>query len=101
MGVRASHTAEVVLEDCRVPADNMLGGEDKTAFYGAMKTLESSRPLVAAGAGGVARAAYEDTLDLSRKGKGVGGAVAQKKGVSFTLADMYTKSETARHPTCR
>src|SRR5438309_2247833 len=46
-GVRRSHTAEVILDDCRIPIDNMLGGEDRTAFYGAMKTLESSRPLVA------------------------------------------------------
>src|SRR5947207_4012794 len=58
MGVRASHTAEVILDDCRIPTGNMLGSDEKTAFYGAMKTLASSRPLVAAGAAGIARAAY-------------------------------------------
>ena len=62
MGVRASHTAEVILDDCRIPADNMLGGEDKTAFYGAMKTLESSRPLVAAGAVGIGRASCRERV---------------------------------------
>src|SRR5207249_3144239 len=41
MGVRASHTAEVILDDCRIPAENMLGSDETTAFYGAMKTLES------------------------------------------------------------
>src|SRR5438093_783462 len=42
MGVRASHTAEVILDDCRIPEDNLLGSDEGTAFYGAMKTLESS-----------------------------------------------------------
>src|SRR5438046_9879088 len=55
MGVRASHTAEVILDDCRIPTGNMLGSDEKTAFYGAMKALARSRPLVAAGAAGIAR----------------------------------------------
>src|SRR5204862_7700588 len=66
-GVRASHTAEVILDDCRIPAENMLGSDETTAFYGAMKTLESSRPLVASGAVGLARAAYEYALEYSRR----------------------------------
>ncbi|HTD81048.1 MAG TPA: acyl-CoA dehydrogenase family protein [Thermoplasmata archaeon] len=101
MGVRASHTAEVILDDCRIPADNMLGGEDRTAFYGAMKTLESSRPLVAAGAVGIARAAYEYSLDYSRRRKAFGGPIAKKQGISFLLADMKTKIEAARLLTWR
>src|SRR5256712_1796074 len=87
MGVRASHTAEVILDDCRIPADNMLGGEDKTAFYGAMKTLESSRPLVAAGPGGVARAADGDRLVFSRRRNGFGGAYPHEEGVPFHHSD--------------
>ncbi|TLZ58430.1 MAG: acyl-CoA dehydrogenase [Methanobacteriota archaeon] len=101
MGVRASHTAEVILDDCRIPIDNMLGGEDRTAFYGAMKTLESSRPLVAAGAVGIARAAYEYALDYSRRRKAFGGPIAKKQGISFMLADMKTKIEAARLLTWR
>ncbi len=101
MGVRASHTAEVILEDCRVPAFNMLGSEDMGAFYGAMKALESSRPLVAAGALGVARAAYEYALDYSRKRKAFGTPIAKKQGIAFMLADMKTKIEAARLLTWR
>jgi len=96
MGVRASHTSEVILDDCRIPADNMLGAEDGTAFYGAMKTLEASRPLVAAGAVGVARAAYEYALDYARKRKAFGAPIAKKQAIAFMLADMKTKIEAAR-----
>jgi len=101
MGVRASHTAEVILDDCRIPAGNMLGADEKTAFYGAMKTLESSRPLVAAGAVGIARAAYEYALDYARKRKAFGSPIAKKQGIAFMLADMKTKVDAARLLTWR
>ncbi len=96
MGVRASHTSEVILDNCRIPAGNMLGSEEGTGFYGAMKTLESSRPLVAAGAVGIARAAYEYALDYSRKRKQFGGPIAKKQAIAFMLADMKTKVDAAR-----
>ena len=96
MGVRASHTSEVILDNCRIPGDNMLGSEDSSAFYGAMKTLESSRPLVAAGAVGIARAAYEYALDYARKRKQFGGPIAKKQAIAFMLADMKTKVDAAR-----
>jgi alkylation response protein AidB-like acyl-CoA dehydrogenase len=95
MGVRASHTAEVILEDCRVPEDNLLGGE-KVSWIGAMKTLEKSRPVVAAGAVGVARAAYEFALEYSRTRKAFGKPIAMHQGISFMLADMKTAIEAAR-----
>lgn len=101
MGVRASHTAEVILEDCRVPERDMLGTDESTAFYGAMKTLEASRPLVAAGAVGIARAAYEYALDYSRKRKAFGGPIAKKQSIAFMLADMKTKVDAARLLTWR
>ena len=101
MGVRASHTAEVILEDCEVPAENMLGREDEPAFVGAMKTLESSRPLVAAGAVGIARAAYEYALDYSRKRKTFGKPIGTRQAIAFMLADMKTKIEAARLLTWR
>jgi len=101
MGVRASHTAEVLLEDCRIPEENMLGSEDSGAFVGAMKALEASRPLVAAGAVGVARAAYEWALDYSRTRKAFGGPIAKKQGIAFLLADMKTKVDAARLLTWR
>ncbi len=96
MGVRASHTSEVLLDNCRIPLDNMLGAEEGTGFYGAMKTLESSRPLVAAGAVGIARAAYEYALDYARKRKQFGGPIAKKQAIAFMLADMKTKVDAAR-----
>src|SRR3989454_1515264 len=96
MGVRASHTAEVILDDCRLPANNLLGSDESTAFYRAMKTLESSRPLVAAGAVGIARAAYEYALDYSRKRRAFGSPIAKKQAIAFMLADMKTKIEAAR-----
>ncbi len=101
MGVRASHTSEVILDDCRIPADNMLGSDEGSAFYGAMKTLESSRPLVASGAVGIARAAYEYALDYSRKRKAFGSPIAKKQAIAFMLADMKTKVDAARLLTWR
>jgi alkylation response protein AidB-like acyl-CoA dehydrogenase len=96
MGIRSSHTAEVILEDCHVPLENQLGGDTESAFYGAMMTLERTRPLVAAGAIGVARAAYEYALDFSRKRKAFGAPIAKKQGIAFMLADMKTKIDAAR-----
>ncbi len=69
MGIRASETAELVLEDCRVPAENLLGGDahyerGKEGFMAAMKTFDSSRPMVAALGLGIARAAYEHARDF-------------------------------------
>jgi len=101
MGVRASHTAEVLLENCEIPMDNMLGTEDDPAFAGAMQALEASRPLVAAGAIGVAQAAYDWALDYARKRKAFGKAIASFQAIRFMLADMKTKIEAARLLTWR
>ncbi|HEV8594394.1 MAG TPA: acyl-CoA dehydrogenase family protein [Thermoplasmata archaeon] len=101
MGVRASHTAEVILEDCTIPADNMLGDPDSPAFVGAMKALESSRPLVAAGAIGIARAAYEYSLEYARNRKAFGKPIATNQAIRFMFADMKTKIEAARLLTWR
>ena len=68
MGLRANETAELVLEDCRVPEENLLGGEDayvsKEGFMTAMKTFDNTRPLVGARAPGIGRAAYEHARAL-------------------------------------
>jgi len=101
MGVRASHTAEVLLEDCEIPGDNMLGTEEGPAFVGAMHALEASRPLVAAGAIGVAQAAYDWSLDYARKRKAFGRAIGSFQAIRFMLADMKTKIEAARLLTWR
>lgn len=75
MGLRANETAELLLEDCFVPQENLLGGEElyqtssskQSGFQVAMKTFDSTRPIVAAMAIGIARAAYEYTLDIVRR----------------------------------
>ncbi|MEO8874418.1 MAG: acyl-CoA dehydrogenase family protein [Polyangiaceae bacterium] len=71
MGLRASETAELVLEDCRVPEENLLGGEDKyktkEGFMTAMKTFDNTRPIVASMAIGIGRAAYEYARDFVKE----------------------------------
>src|SRR5205807_3209129 len=79
----------------------LRASDEGAAFYGAMKTLEASRPLVASGAIGIARAPSESALDYSRRRKAFGGPIAKKQGISFMLADMKTKIEAARLLTWR
>ncbi len=101
LGIRASHTAEVVLEDCRVPNSCLLGGKDRlddrlararegghSASQVAMGTFEASRPYVGAQALGVARAAYEYALDYAKERTQFGRAIIENQGISFALADM-------------
>lgn len=95
LGVRASHTAEVILENCRIPRANVLG-EAKTGFHGAMRMLDESRILVAAQAIGVARAAYEYALEYAKTRTQFGHPIAKFQGVSFPLADMLMKIDAGR-----
>lgn len=109
MGLRASHTAEVVLDNCRVPADNVLGGTDKlmrrlekarkgekTSTQAAMSTFEATRPMVGAMAVGIARAALEYSLDYSKTREQFGRPIIANQGISFMLADMKTRVDAAR-----
>ncbi|SDX03459.1 acyl-CoA dehydrogenase [Marininema mesophilum] len=100
MGIRASHTGDVILEDVRVPAENLLGQEN-FAFFGAMQMLEYSRPAVAAAAVGVARAAYEYALDYARKRVQFGKPIFKNQAIAHMLADMRTKIDAARLLTWR
>lgn len=95
LGIRASHTAEVVLNDCRVPEENVLGAE-RTGFYGAMRMLDESRIVVSAGAVGVARAAFEYALDYSKTRKQFGQPIGKFQAIRFKLADMTMKIDAAR-----
>ncbi|MFC7440395.1 acyl-CoA dehydrogenase family protein [Laceyella putida] len=100
MGIRASHTADVIFENVRVPKENLLG-EENMAFIGAMKMLEYSRPAVAAAAVGVARAAYEYALDYAKQRIQFGKPIFNNQAISFMLADMKTKIDAARLLTWR
>ena len=100
MGIRASYTGDVIFEDVRVPHENLLG-EENMAFFGAMKMLEYSRPAVAAGAVGVARAAYEYALEYAKQRVQFGRPIFKNQAISFMLADMKTKIDAARLLTWR
>ncbi|GGF37099.1 acyl-CoA dehydrogenase [Marmoricola endophyticus] len=108
-GIRASHTAEVVLDGVRVPGRCLLGGKDKLdarlakAREGAssrgnasMATFERTRPAVGAQAVGIARAAYEYALDYARTREQFGKPIIENQGIAFQLADMATAVEASR-----
>jgi alkylation response protein AidB-like acyl-CoA dehydrogenase len=113
-GVRASHTAEVILDDVRVPGRCLVGGKDRldarlarlaaggaAGEQAAMKTFEASRPSVAAMAVGVARAAFEYARDYSTQRVQFGKPVGQNQAVAFMLADMQAGVDAARLLTWR
>jgi acyl-CoA dehydrogenase len=95
MGQRASDTRGVKFEDVVVPAANRLG-EEGQGFKIAMKAFDITRPLVAAGAVGLARAAYEHAVDYAQERETMGRPIAQHQAVSFMIADMAKDIEAAR-----
>ena len=119
-GIRASHTAEVVLDDVRIPGSHLLGGKDrlddklararealakpKEAASGkqpAMTTFEATRPDVAAQAIGIARAAYEYSLEYAEERKAFGKPIIMNQSIAFMLANMCTQIDAARLLTWR
>jgi alkylation response protein AidB-like acyl-CoA dehydrogenase len=113
-GIRASHTAEVVLSDVRVPGRCVVGGQERlderlarireggrSGEQAAMKTFEASRPGVAAMAVGVARAAVEYATEYARTRVQFGRPVGQNQAVAFMLADMRAAVDAARLLTWR
>jgi len=95
MGIRASSTRELVFEDCRVPAENLLGREG-TGFITAMKTFDASRPGVGAQALGIAQGALDLAVDWAISRKQFGSPVSSFQGLRFLLADMAMQVEAAR-----
>jgi len=110
IGIRASHTAEVVLEDCRIPVENLLGGMDKlnkklerarsgqkSGASNALATFEMTRPVVGASALGIAQAAYEWTLSYLGGQTVDGGRPAlEEQRIQQVLADVATEIDAAR-----
>ena len=94
-GQRASDTAQIVLENCKVPADHLLGQEGG-GYRIALANLESGRINVAAQATGVARTALEAALAYAGERKSMGKVLAEHQAVNFRLADMATQVEAAR-----
>jgi alkylation response protein AidB-like acyl-CoA dehydrogenase len=121
-GIRASHTSEVILEDCRIPGSALLGGKERLdarlakarermaaiergesatsakekGGQAAMATFEASRPSVGAQAVGIARAAYEYSLEYAKTREQFGRPIVQNQGIAFMLADMKTKIDASR-----
>ncbi|MGH3102893.1 MAG: acyl-CoA dehydrogenase family protein [Gaiellaceae bacterium] len=95
MGQRATDTSALAFQDVRVPVENRLGAEGD-GFKIAMKTLDFTRPGTAAGAVGVARAAYDYAVAYARERVQFGQPIAMNQGVSFLIADMATEIEAAR-----
>jgi alkylation response protein AidB-like acyl-CoA dehydrogenase len=95
MGMRSSHTATIVLEDARVPADRLVAQEGE-GFKIAMSALDGGRLGIAAVAVGVAQAAMELAVSYAKERKQFGKAIASFQGVEFMLADMATQIEAAR-----
>ncbi len=95
MGIRASATRELVFQDCRVPKANLLAREGM-GFIVAMKTLDVSRPGVAAQALGIAAGALDEAIRYSRERRQFGSPICSFQGVQFMLADMATQVEAAR-----
>ena len=109
MGIRASHTGEVVLDDVRIPGHCLLGGKEKldariararegqsSSTQAAMSTFEASRPIVGAQAVGIARAAHEYALDYAKERKQFGRAIIENQAIAFKLADMKMHTDAAR-----
>ena len=100
LGMRISDTAELVLEDCRVPDGNVLG-EIGAGFSDAMKTLDGGRISIAALSLGVARGAYDAARDYAKQRTAFGKAIAEFQAIQFMLADMATEIDAARLLTMR
>jgi acyl-CoA dehydrogenase len=95
LGQRASNTATISFNDVEIPAENLIGEENK-GFKLAMMTLDHTRPGVAAMAVGIARAAFEFATDYSRERVQFGVPIAMHQGIQFLIADMATGVEAAR-----
>jgi acyl-CoA dehydrogenase len=108
-GLRASHTADVHLDDCRVPGSCLLGGKEKlderlarvregkkSKSQAAMQTFEASRPTVGAQALGIARAAYEYALAYAKEREQFGKKIVENQSIAFDLANMKLEIDAAR-----
>ena len=108
-GIRASHTAEVVLDNVRLPEKYLLGGKEKldarlarvreglkAGVQPSMATFERTRPTVGAQAVGIARAAYEVALEYAKVREQFGRPIIENQGIAFKLADMKTRIDASR-----
>jgi len=95
LGIRATSTAQIFFEDCKVPRDNLLGG-DGEGFKIALHTLDGGRIGIAAQAVGIAQAALEESVRYAKERKAFGKTISDFQGLQFMLADMATRIEASR-----
>jgi alkylation response protein AidB-like acyl-CoA dehydrogenase len=95
MGIRGSATTELILDNVKVPVENLIGREG-TGFMTAMKTFDVSRPMVGSQAVGIAQGAYEEAARYAKERKQFGKPIASFQAIQFMLADMATQIEAAR-----
>jgi alkylation response protein AidB-like acyl-CoA dehydrogenase len=109
-GIRASHTAEVILDDVRIPGRQLLGGKERldeklararegsgsSGKQPAMATFEATRPTVGAQALGIARAAYEYSLEYAKERVAFGRPIIMNQAIAFKLANMITEIDASR-----
>ena len=96
MGIKGSSTCELVMEDCVIPADRLLGKKGK-GFALAMKTLDGGRIGIAAQALGIGEGAVEETIAYTKERVQFGKRISQFQNTQFQLADMHTRMEAAKH----
>lgn len=112
LGCRASHTAEIRLDDCRVPGDHLLGGDERlerrldkarqgTGSAATLGAFEQTRPMVAAQALGIARAAFEFACEYAGGREAFGAPIIDKEGIAFPLAELAADIDAARLLTWR
>ncbi|WP_175989989.1 acyl-CoA dehydrogenase [Bacillus sp. Marseille-Q1617] len=95
LGIRSSPTTEIVFEECKVPAENLLGKEGE-GFKIAMMTLDGGRNGIAAQAVGIAQGALDASIDYAKEREQFGKPIAANQGISFKIADMATSIEASR-----
>lgn len=95
LGLRASDTAEMIFEDCEIPAENLLGAEGE-GFIDAMRILDGGRISIAALSLGIARGALEAATKYVKERRQFGKAIAEFQGIQWKIADMATELEAAR-----
>lgn len=95
LGLRGSHTAELIFEDCHVPKENLLGQKD-LGFVGAMNILDRGRTAVGAMAVGIARGALEDSIEYANQRQQFGKPIGKNQAIQWMIADMATQIDAAR-----
>jgi alkylation response protein AidB-like acyl-CoA dehydrogenase len=95
LGLRGSHTVELIFEDCRVPKENLIG-EKNFGFIGAMNILDRGRTAVGAMAVGIARGALEDSIEYANQRQQFGKPIGKNQAIQWMIANMATEIDAAR-----